>query len=134
MKEPEKHKYPTRQNPGRFWNPCRTHFLGLEKRTCPGKRGRLVTLINGDNKLAHIKLPAMAAGGAGGKSGKTYSFKVVLLGEGCVGKTSLVLRYCEYKFNDKHITTLQERPGLAASSEANRRSENQNSCVGEKGK
>ncbi|MEJ1277217.1 RAB21 member RAS oncogene family [Cricetulus griseus] len=32
---------------------------------------------------------------------------VVLLGEGCVGKTSLVLRYCENKFNDKHITTLQ---------------------------
>lgn len=34
-------------------------------------------------------------------------FKVVLLGEGCVGKTSLVLRYCEDKFNDKHLTTLQ---------------------------
>lgn len=40
-------------------------------------------------------------------SGRTYSFKAVLLGEGCVGKTSLVLRYCENKFNDKHITTLQ---------------------------
>ena len=52
----------------------------------------------------------MAAGGAGGNSGKTYSFKVVLLGEGCVGKTSLGLRYCEYKFNDKHITSLQVRP------------------------
>lgn len=51
----------------------------------------------------------MAAGGTGSK---TYSFKVVLLGEGCVGKTSLVLRYCENKFNDKHITTLQVRhPG-----------------------
>lgn len=48
----------------------------------------------------------MAAAGA---SGKTYSFKAVLLGEGCVGKTSLVLRYCENKFNDKHITTLQVR-------------------------
>nr|XP_023998961.1 ras-related protein Rab-21 [Salvelinus alpinus] len=47
----------------------------------------------------------MAAGGGAGN--KTYSFKVVLLGEGCVGKTSLVLRYCENKFNDKHITTLQ---------------------------
>ncbi|XP_065187494.1 ras-related protein Rab-21-like [Sycon ciliatum] len=34
-------------------------------------------------------------------------FKIVLLGEGCVGKTSLVLRYCEDKFNDKHLTTLQ---------------------------
>ncbi|KAL4121207.1 hypothetical protein QTP88_013766 [Uroleucon formosanum] len=35
------------------------------------------------------------------------SFKVVLLGEGCVGKTSLVLRYTEDKFNDKHVSTLQ---------------------------
>jgi len=34
-------------------------------------------------------------------------FKIVLLGEGCVGKTSLVLRYCQDKFNDKHLTTLQ---------------------------
>lgn len=34
-------------------------------------------------------------------------FKVVLLGEGCVGKTSLVLRYCQNTFNDKHLTTLQ---------------------------
>lgn len=48
----------------------------------------------------------MAAAAAGGR---TYSFKAVLLGEGCVGKTSLVLRYCENKFNDKHITTLQVR-------------------------
>lgn len=39
--------------------------------------------------------------------GRKYNFKVVLLGEGCVGKTSLVLRYVENKFNDKHVTTLQ---------------------------
>ena len=38
-----------------------------------------------------------------------YQFKIVLLGEGCVGKTSLVLRYCQDKFNDKHLTTLQVR-------------------------
>ncbi|KAF4527423.1 hypothetical protein B566_EDAN015943 [Ephemera danica] len=38
---------------------------------------------------------------------KGYNFKVVLLGEGCVGKTSLVMRYVEDKFNDKHVTTLQ---------------------------
>lgn len=37
----------------------------------------------------------------------TYNFKVVLLGEGCVGKTSLLLRYIEDKFNDRHLTTLQ---------------------------
>ncbi|KAK8784590.1 hypothetical protein V5799_009044 [Amblyomma americanum] len=40
-------------------------------------------------------------------SGRSYAFKVVLLGEGCVGKTSLVLRYVENKFNDKHLSTLQ---------------------------
>lgn len=56
----------------------------------------------------------MAAAGAAGGGGRTYSFKVVLLGEGCVGKTSLVLRYCENKFNDKHITTLQVRQRGAA--------------------
>ena len=33
--------------------------------------------------------------------------KVVLLGEGCVGKTSIVLRYVENKFNDRHEQTLQ---------------------------
>ena len=44
--------------------------------------------------------------GVGG-GGRNYSFKVVLLGEGCVGKTSVVLRYVENKFNEKHLTTLQ---------------------------
>ncbi|XP_063704515.1 ras-related protein Rab-21 [Culicoides brevitarsis] len=39
--------------------------------------------------------------------GNSYNFKVVLLGEGAVGKTSIVLRYIESKFNPKHITTLQ---------------------------
>lgn len=40
-------------------------------------------------------------------SGSNFSFKVVLLGEGCVGKTSVVLRYVEDKFNERHLTTLQ---------------------------
>jgi len=37
----------------------------------------------------------------------TLNFKIVLLGEGCVGKTSLVLRYVEDKFHDKHFSTIQ---------------------------
>ena len=40
-------------------------------------------------------------------AGRKNHFKIVLLGEGCVGKTSLVLRYCQDKFNDKHLQTLQ---------------------------
>ncbi|ALC49624.1 Rab21 [Drosophila busckii] len=40
-------------------------------------------------------------------SGPTLNFKAVLLGEGCVGKTSLVLRYMEDKFNTQHLSTLQ---------------------------
>lgn len=39
----------------------------------------------------------------------THNFKIVLLGEGAVGKTSIVLRYVEDKFNDKHVSTLQVR-------------------------
>jgi len=56
----------------------------------------------------------MATGSGAAAGGRSFSFKVVLLGEGCVGKTSLVLRYCENKFNDKHITTLQVRAGPGA--------------------
>ncbi|MFH4974308.1 hypothetical protein AB6A40_001017 [Gnathostoma spinigerum] len=36
-----------------------------------------------------------------------FKFKVVLLGEGAVGKSSLMLRYVENKFNPKHISTIQ---------------------------
>ncbi|XP_068139730.1 ras-related protein Rab-21 isoform X1 [Drosophila tropicalis] len=41
------------------------------------------------------------------RSGPMLNFKAVLLGEGCVGKTSLVLRYMEDKFNSQHLSTLQ---------------------------
>ncbi|KAH8419771.1 hypothetical protein KR009_002290 [Drosophila setifemur] len=41
------------------------------------------------------------------RSGPTLNFKAVLLGEGCVGKTSLVLRYMEDRFNSQHLSTLQ---------------------------
>merc|ERR1712142_1118461 len=56
---------------------------------------------------------AEATGGAGSSSGTgagpggKFQFKVVLLGEGCVGKTSVVVRYVQNSFNDKHLTTLQ---------------------------
>lgn len=48
---------------------------------------------------------ATAAGTASGTG--SYNFKVVLLGEGCVGKTSVVLRYVQDRFNERHHTTLQ---------------------------
>jgi len=35
------------------------------------------------------------------------NFKVVLLGEGAVGKTSLFLRYCNNTFNEQHLSTVQ---------------------------
>jgi small GTP-binding protein len=37
---------------------------------------------------------------------KSFIYKVCLLGDGGVGKTSLVLRYCENKFKDNYIMTI----------------------------
>jgi Ras-related protein Rab-21 len=42
-----------------------------------------------------------------GTSDVSSSFKVVLLGEGAVGKSSILLRYLENKFNNKHLSTTQ---------------------------
>ncbi|ETO19566.1 canine-like rab-type small G protein [Reticulomyxa filosa] len=41
------------------------------------------------------------------KMTETYKFKVVLLGEGRVGKTSLLLRFVENRFSDRQQSTLQ---------------------------
>ncbi|XP_043229569.1 ras-related protein Rab-21-like [Amphibalanus amphitrite] len=49
----------------------------------------------------------MASPGGTAARANSDSFKVVLLGEGAVGKTSVVLSYVEGKFNEKHTTTLQ---------------------------
>ncbi|GAB6028642.1 Ras-protein Rab-21 [Chamberlinius hualienensis] len=49
----------------------------------------------------------MATQGGSSIANRSFQFKVVLLGEGCVGKTSLVLRYIENKFNDRHVSTVQ---------------------------
>mmetsp|Transcript_18166 Transcript_18166/g.20210 ORF Transcript_18166/g.20210 Transcript_18166/m.20210 type:complete len:213 (-) Transcript_18166:108-746(-) len=35
-----------------------------------------------------------------------HVFKILLVGDSGVGKSSLVLRYCEDKFRDQHITTI----------------------------
>ena len=51
-------------------------------------------------------LVSMSTRNASGRQSVTKA-KVVLLGEGAVGKTSIVLRYFENKFNDKHEQTLQ---------------------------
>ncbi|GMS84088.1 hypothetical protein PENTCL1PPCAC_6263 [Pristionchus entomophagus] len=42
-----------------------------------------------------------------GTSNDEFKFKVVLLGEGAVGKSSLMLRYVQGNFNPRHISTIQ---------------------------
>ncbi|CAF3967669.1 unnamed protein product, partial [Rotaria magnacalcarata] len=38
---------------------------------------------------------------------RSVTFKIVLLGEGCVGKTSIISCYTENSFNNKHVETQQ---------------------------
>jgi GTPase SAR1 family protein len=52
---------------------------------------------------------AQAAGGA-----PTSNFKVVLLGEGRVGKTSLSLQYVQGKFSPQQQSTVQVRQARSA--------------------
>lgn len=39
-----------------------------------------------------------------------FKAKIVLLGEGAVGKTSIVSRYIKNTFNNQHVMTLQVFP------------------------
>jgi GTPase SAR1 family protein len=58
-----------------------------------------VLKIISKNKKTKKKLGKMA--------GRERNFKIVLLGEGCVGKTSLTLRYVRNEFNEQHLSTIQ---------------------------
>ena len=49
----------------------------------------------------------LSTSGVSSDTPSQMAFKIVLLGEGCVGKTSIVLRFVQNKFNEKHLTTLQ---------------------------
>ena len=37
---------------------------------------------------------------------KSFIYKIVVVGDGGVGKTSMVLRYCEDTFKDNYIMTI----------------------------
>lgn len=40
------------------------------------------------------------------KNKPDYVYKVLILGDMCVGKTCMLLRYCDNVFNDNHISTI----------------------------
>ena len=37
---------------------------------------------------------------------KKLAMQIIILGDGAIGKTSMINQYCSNKFNDDHITTL----------------------------
>jgi len=59
---------------------------------------------NEQSKMAAAR--AGAPSSAGGGTAKTYQFKLVLLGESAVGKSSLVLRFVKDQFDDYRESTI----------------------------
>ena len=43
---------------------------------------------------------------------KSYIYKICVVGNGGVGKTSMVLRYCENSFKESYLMTLEDHPQL----------------------
>ena len=79
-------------------NILKTSLDGADKRE---------SLASSEPQKNQLSLVMASQGEAGGRRQATVKAKVVLLGEGAVGKTSIVLRYSDNKFNDKHEQTLQ---------------------------
>uniref|UniRef100_F1L4K2 Ras-related protein Rab-21 n=1 Tax=Ascaris suum TaxID=6253 RepID=F1L4K2_ASCSU len=64
------------------------------------------SLLNAEHTSMLVTFHRMEAA-ASTSANTSFTFKVVLLGEGAVGKSSLMLRYVENKFNPRHISTIQ---------------------------
>ncbi len=71
--------------------------------------GKIKLLIQGEENV-NLGIPPLIHTLAQTRSGKLpggeYSTKIVITGDGRVGKTSLVRRFVENKFKDEYITTL----------------------------
>ena len=60
----------------------------------------------GTRRSAPRRSARKSRGGGAGGSGGAQKFKIVLLGEGRVGKTSILLRYCRNEYDGKQPPTL----------------------------